>query len=44
VAFPFIPNPNASQKLQDLANKNRYPRQALIEAALRIAIAEIPPP
>lgn len=44
VAFPIIPNPNASQKLRELADKNPYPRAALIEAALRIAIAEITQP
>ena len=43
VAFPIIPNPNASQDLRELADKNPYPRAALIEAALRIAIAEITP-
>jgi hypothetical protein len=44
VAFPIIPNPNASQDLRELADKNAYPRAALVEAALRIAIAEITPP
>jgi hypothetical protein len=44
VAFPIIPNPNATQDLRELADKNPYPRAALIEAALRIAIAEIGPP
>jgi pimeloyl-ACP methyl ester carboxylesterase len=43
VAFPIIPNPKATQKLRELADKNPYPRAALIEAALRIAIAEIGP-
>ena len=42
VAFPFIPNPRAPEHLRELADKNPYPRAALIEAALRTVRAQLP--
>ena len=42
VAFPFIPNPRATEHLRELADKNPYPRAALIEAALRVVAPLLP--
>ena len=42
VAFPFDPNPNVSNRGRELADRNKYPRPALIEAALRTVRAQLP--
>jgi hypothetical protein len=38
VAFPFDPNPKVSAAALSVINKNRFPREALIEAAVRVAL------
>jgi len=38
VAFPFDPNPKVKPAALGVINKNRFPREALIEAAVRVAL------
>lgn len=44
VAMPFDPNPKVTDKQRRKIDHNKFPREALVEAALRIAIGRISPP
>jgi pimeloyl-ACP methyl ester carboxylesterase len=41
VAFPFDPNPNVKPSALRAIDKNRFPREALIEAAVRVALGNV---
>jgi hypothetical protein len=41
VAFPFDPNPKVSAAALRVIDKNRFPREALIEAAVRVAVQSV---
>jgi|RhiMethySRZTD1v2_1073278.scaffolds.fasta_scaffold01575_14 pimeloyl-ACP methyl ester carboxylesterase len=41
VAFPFDPNPKVSAGALRVIDKNRFPREALIEAAVRVAVQSL---
>ena len=41
VAFPFDPNPKVSPAALSVIDKNRFPREALIEAAVRVALRSV---
>ena len=41
VAFPFDPNPNVKPRALRVIDKNRFPREALIEAAVRVALRSV---
>jgi hypothetical protein len=41
VAFPFDPNPNVKPAALTVIDKNRFPREALIEAAVRVALPHL---
>jgi pimeloyl-ACP methyl ester carboxylesterase len=44
VAMPFDPNMKVSERALKVIDKNKYPRPALIEAALRVAIDKLAHP
>ena len=41
VAMPFDPNPKVSEDALEVIDQNRFPRPALIEAAVRIAVRHL---
>lgn len=41
VAFPFDPNPKVKPAALRIIDKNRFPREALIEAAVRVALRSV---
>jgi pimeloyl-ACP methyl ester carboxylesterase len=44
VAMPYDPNPKVTEKQLRKINRNKYPREALVEAALRVAVKELAAP
>lgn len=44
VAIPFDPNPKVPEKQLRKINRNKFPREALVEAALRVAITKLSSP
>ena len=44
VAMPFDPNPKVTAKQLKKINRNKYPREALVEAALRVAMKKLASP
>lgn len=42
VAFPFDPNPNMPAPAMAVIDKNTFPREALIEAAVRVVLPTLP--
>ena len=41
VAMPFDPNPKVTEKQLRMINHNKFPREALVEAALRVALKKL---
>jgi len=42
VAFPFVPNPKVKPSVLRWIDKNPFPREALVEAAVRVALKHMP--